>query len=268
MKLDRGMVLRLVLVTSAVVVGGAGEAIAQADAEMPPNDAAGTTGPEGEPSPAPEAAPPADTPPRPPLPAEVPPYPDHRSDVLGPPQVAPVWTPTSGVGMTLFAGGGVSDFLEASARSETRTGGAWTARLTVGTRSILAFDASYVGGANAINGLGGESPTLVRNGLEGALRLNAPLVARDTLLEPYVLAGIGWNSYRITGLSIGNASLNTASDNALSVPLAAGFTVGRHGFMADLRFTLRPTYDQNVFTGQASSALSNWDLGAMLGYEF
>lgn len=252
MKLDRGIVLRLALATS-VVVAGAGQAFAQADAETPPNDAADTTGSGSEPAP---------------LPAEVPPYPDRRSDVLGPPQVAPVWTPTSGVGMTLFAGGGVSDFLEANARSETRTGGAWTARLTVGTRSILAFDASYVGGANAINGLGGESPTLVRNGLEGGLRLNAPLVARDTLLEPYVLAGIGWNSYRITGLGTANASLNTASDNALTVPLAAGFTVGRHGFMADLRFTLRPTYDQNVFAGQAGSALSNWDLGAMLGYEF
>jgi hypothetical protein len=38
--------------------------------------------------------------------------------------------------------------------------------------------------------------------------------------------------------------------------------------MADLRYTLRPTYDQSIFVNQTSSALSNWDLGAMLGYEF
>jgi hypothetical protein len=38
--------------------------------------------------------------------------------------------------------------------------------------------------------------------------------------------------------------------------------------MADLRYTFRPTYDQNVFTNQTSNALSNWDFGGMLGYEF
>jgi hypothetical protein len=248
MKLDRLIVLPILLVVSAAVVGGARSAFAQADTEMPADDAADTT--------------------EPPLPAEVPPYPDRRSDVLGPPEKAPIWMPMSGVGMALFVGGGVTDFLEASARNDTRTGGAWTARLTVGTRSIVAVDASYVGGANAINGLGGGNATLLRNGLEGALRLNAPLVARDTLLEPYALAGIGWNSYHLTGTSGASASLSPITDSTLSVPLAAGFTVGYHGFLADLRFTLRPTYGQNVFTGETGSALSNWDLGAMLGYEF
>jgi hypothetical protein len=38
--------------------------------------------------------------------------------------------------------------------------------------------------------------------------------------------------------------------------------------MADVRYTLRPTYDQSVFVNQTSGALSNWDLGGMLGYEF
>ena len=268
MKLDRWIVLAIfVLATSAALGIGAGSAAAQAEAEVPANDAGGTTAPGPAPSP-PREATPAAVPQPPPLPAEVPPYPDRRADVLGPPQAAPIWRPVSGVGMTLFAGGGVTDFLERSARSETRTGGAWTARLTVGTRSIVGFDASYVGGANAITGLGTGNATLIRNGFEGALRLNAPLLARDTLLEPYVLAGIGWNSYRVTSLSAANASLSASSDNTLSVPLAVGFTVGVRGFMADLRFTLRPTYDQSVFTGETSSALSNWDLGAMLGYEF
>jgi hypothetical protein len=255
---------RFVLVlTAAAAASASGRASAQADAEMPP---VGNPPAESAPPAEPEARYP-EPPKAPPRPSEIAPYPDRRSDVLGPPRVAPTWMPASGIGMTLFAGGGVTDFLEGSARSATRTGGSWTARLTVGTRSVVAFDGSYVGGENAIDGFAGGGATLMRNGLEGAVRVNAPLVARDTLLEPYALGGVGWNNYRITNAISPNASVSATSDSTLSVPLAAGFTVGYHGFMADLRFTFRPTYDQNILTGEAGSALSNWDLGVMLGYE-
>ena len=198
---------------------------------------------------------------------EVPRYPDRPSHILTPPPPPTPWTPTSGVGMALFAGGGVTDFTGAGTREETKVGGAWTARLVVGTRRVVGFDGSYVGGANTISGLGSGTATLVRNGLEGALRVNAPLHVVDTLLEPYALAGVGWNSYRI-GNGAQNASFSQLRDNTLTVPLAVGFTVGYRGFMADARRTVRPTYDQSILAQQGGGALSNWDVGAMLGYEF
>ena len=38
--------------------------------------------------------------------------------------------------------------------------------------------------------------------------------------------------------------------------------------IADTRFTIRPTYDQTLLTQETSSALTNWDFGGMVGYEF
>ena len=202
-----------------------------------------------------------------PPPVVGPPYPDRRSDILLPTPHAR-WAPQSGVGLALMVGGGVTDFTDGPTRSETATGGSWTARLAIATRSIVGFDASYVGGANVLQGLGAGNATLVRNGLEGALRINAPLYSFDTLFEPYALAGVGWNSYRIANYNSGTASVSSGSDNTVTIPLGLGFAAGYRGFIADLRYTLRPTFDQSIFVNQTSGALSNWDLGAMLGYEF
>jgi hypothetical protein len=219
------------------------------------------------------AVPPEETPPTAspapvvPPPVVGPPYPDRRNDILLP-QPYTRWVPQSHMGLALMVGGGVTDFTNGPTRSETATGGSWTARLAIATRSIIGFDASYVGGANSLHGLGAGNATLVRNGLEGALRVNAPLYSYDTLFEPYALAGVGWNTYRVTSYNSSTASVSAGYDNTVTVPLGLGFAVGYRGFMADIRYTLRPTYDQNVFTNQTSGALSNWDLGGMLGYEF
>jgi hypothetical protein len=196
-----------------------------------------------------------------------PPYPDRSSDILLP-QPYVRWMPRSGMGLALMVGGGVTDFTGGATRNETNAGGAWTARLAVATRSIVGFDASYVGGANTLHGLGLGNPTLVRNGLEGAVRINVPLYSYDTLFEPYALAGVGWNSYRVTNYDAGTASVSASADNTLSIPLGLGFALGYRGFMADIRYTLRPTYDQSIFVNQTSNALTNWDLGGMVGYEF
>ncbi len=202
-----------------------------------------------------------------PPPGDIPRYPDRQSHILDPPPPPTPWMPRSQVGMALFAGGGVTDFTSQATREETKPGGAWTARLVIGTRRLIGFDGSYVGGANQITGLGSGSSTLVRNGLEGAMRVNAPLRVADTLLEPYALAGIGWNSYHVNYAQV-NASVGLIHDNTLTVPLAVGFTVGYRGFVAAVRGTVRPTYDQNIVVQQGGGALTNWDLGAMLGYEF
>jgi hypothetical protein len=170
--------------------------------------------------------------------------------------------------MAIMAGGGITDFTNSGIRSDTNVGGSWDVRFLFGSRSIVGFEASYVGGAQGINGFGlGGDTTLVRNGAEGMLRINAPLYAGNTLLEPYIAGGLGWNSYRITNITSNTASISD-NDNVMTVPLAAGFAMGYKGFVGDLRYTYRPTYNQDLFNNLVGSELTNWDAGAMVGYEF
>jgi hypothetical protein len=68
--------------------------------------------------------------------------------------------------------------------------------------------------------------------------------------------------------TLSSASVSDTNDNTVSIPLALGFAVGYKGFVADARYTIRPTYNQTVLTNETSSALTNWDFGGMLGYEF
>jgi hypothetical protein len=240
-------VSRTVIASMALTLVGAGTALAQGEpAEI-------------EPAPIPET----------PQPSAAPVYTPVTPDTGEQPEPMRRWMPASGFGMAVLAGGGVTDFTESNTRNQTGTGGSWDVRFDVGTRYFVGFEGSYIGGANSINGLGlGGNSTLVRNGLEGALRINLPLYAKDTLLEPYIFGGAGWNSYRVTNVNSFTASVTTNSDNVVSVPLGVGFSVGYKGFMGDLRYTIRPTYQQTILSGQGSSGLTNWDAGAMIGYEF
>jgi hypothetical protein len=258
---------RSILIISTITAAG-GAAFAQPDTSAPPPPP-----PQTEPQPAPEAAAPAAEPPPVVAPAPVvvpapaPTYAGSRADVA-PTSPQRRWAPTSGFGVGLFVGGGVTDFTEGGARAQTNTGGSWTGRVTLGTRSIVGFEGSYIGGAYTIHGLGGND-TLIRNGLEGAVRVNFPLFAQSTLLEPYVVAGMGWNGYHVSNPATSfTASAALETDNTLAVPLGAGFAVGYHGLLVDLRYTIRPTYDQSILANQANTALTNWDLGGMVGYEF
>src|SRR4030095_59898 len=47
--------------------------------------------------------------------------------------------------VSLTVGGGVADFVTSSTRAQTDIGGSWDARLTVGTRSVIALEAGYMG---------------------------------------------------------------------------------------------------------------------------
>jgi len=185
------------------------------------------------------------------------------------PHDPPGWRPLSGFGMTIAVGAGVSDFTQSSTREVTQTGGSWAVRVAFETRRLLGFEVSYIGAANAVRSLGFDNhATLIRNGIEAAARINVPLYVKDTLLEPYVAAGAGWNAYHITNVTAATASVTPASQDTLSVPLAFGFAVGYRGFIADARYTVRPTYKQSTLRDSGSGALTNWDVGGMVGYEF
>jgi len=177
-------------------------------------------------------------------------------------------TPVSKLGLAILAGGGVTDFTQGTARDETHLGGTWDVRVLFGTRHWIGFEASYIGSASPIEALGLSSNSkLVRNGIEGALRVQAPLRHQCTLLEPYILGGVGWNAYRVTNPGP-TASVTTNSDNTLVLPFGVGFMVGYKGFVGDVRYTIRPTYQQTLLPNQGANGLTNWDAGAMIGFEF
>jgi hypothetical protein len=192
------------------------------------------------------------------------------TDTVGPAAGPHRWAPASGFGMSVMAGGGVTDFTDGAARAATGVGGSWDVRFAFGTRRWVGVEGSYIGGANEIHGLGpaNGNATLVRNGLEASLRLNAPTYLKNTVLEPYITAGFGWNGYRVLNINGATASVNANSSNTASVPIAVGFSVGWKGFIADARYTIRPTYRQTTFVTEGSTALTNWDFGGMVGYEF
>ena len=178
-------------------------------------------------------------------------------------------TPVSRIGLTILAGGGVTDFTQGTTRDATGLGGSWDVRVIIATRHWIGFEASYIGSANPIRGLGlSGNSKLVRNGIEGALRVQAPLRRQCVLLEPYMLAGAGWNAYRVTNIDSSTASVAKNSDNTLVLPFGVGFMVGYKGFVADLRYTIRPTYRQTLLADQGTAGLTNWDAGAMIGFEF
>jgi hypothetical protein len=180
------------------------------------------------------------------------------------------WQPKSRVGLSLSGGAGVANFTAPGMRENTGVATYWEARFAAGTRHWWAVEGMYNGSAQSISGLGlTNTGTLVRNGLETTLRLNVPLYAKETLLEPYAFGGVGWNVYSVTGTNT-VASDVTSTNNVLAVPFGLGFAVGYRGLMLDGRFTYRPTFAGNVTNTNPNGDfdLNNWAVAAELGYEF
>jgi hypothetical protein len=202
-----------------------------------------------------------------PLPGQesVVPVPDIVPTVQNPP-----WMPRSGFGIGVTAGGGVGNYTQSDIRATTGVQGIWDVRASFGTRTYVGVEAAYVGAAGSVSGLGlTTGNTLVRNGLEGTLRLNAPLYAGGTLLEPYVFGGVGWDHYALSHTPVVTADI-ASSDDTLTVPFGLGFNAVYKGFIADARFAFRPTFFDNMVTAAAvqNNDLTNWTLGFQLGYEF
>jgi hypothetical protein len=173
--------------------------------------------------------------------------------------------PPSGFGAAVQLGGGVVDFTGATARSMTSTGGSWDLRLAFGTRSILGLEAAYVGSAQNITAAGLDpNAALIGNGAEAALRLNAPLAYRGSLVEPFAFGGAGWTQYNVVNDNF-NTSIVREKDDVLTVPFGGGLAASFNGFMFDARFTYRVLYNQDLI---GKSNLDNWIVSANLGSEF
>ena len=169
-------------------------------------------------------------------------------------------------GMSLSVGGGVTDFVDDSAEDVTDVGGAWDARLAIGTRSIIGIEAAYVGTAQDMDALGlDDDAVLVSNGVEGLARLNLG----NYFLQPYVVGGVGWSRYEIVNEDF-NTSAIDSSDDIVTVPLGAGLDAKLGGgFLLDGRFTYRTAFNDDMFDAMSDGAdLDNWNVSARLGYEF
>jgi hypothetical protein len=177
-------------------------------------------------------------------------------------------------GFAISAGGGASGFTNDALRGATNAGGDWDVRLTFGTRSPLAVEASYIGSAQAINSLGVDSDAmLVSNGAQAALRLNGTI---DLPVQPFIFGGVAWRRYDLTNTRVNTADL-PGTDNVLEIPVGVGVAGRFNGLILDARGEFRPTFDNDLMreintdvfgSNEGFAAMHRWGVNASVGYEF
>jgi hypothetical protein len=190
--------------------------------------------------------------------------------------------PMSRIGTGVSIGAGVFGFLDETTTDFTDIGGNWTARISVGTRLPLTFEAAYIGSANDITALGlDDDALLVGNGVEGLLRFNflSPFMDQIDLgftrINPYIFGGIGWRNYQLT-----NEDFNTSNvlndDNVGEIPAGGGFEMVFSQFVFDVRGEYRAAFDDELIGGAdtdlldepGDDGLSSWGVTGRLGWEF
>jgi hypothetical protein len=255
----------------AVVTAATGSALAQS-----PDDPNATS-----PNPANPATTPSTTDVTPPPPA--PPPAEPAPVVVPPPQQTYNTTynnyASSGsesrmdrVGFSLSAGGGVADFTDKDMRDTTGVEGTWAVRATLGTKTPLGFEGSYIGSAQSINALGLDNDAvLVSNGLQGALRLNAVIGAPIT---PFIFGGVAWSRFNVTNTNQ-NLSAISDKDDLLEIPVGLGVGGSWRGFGYDVRGELRFATEEDLVpeisagrdTGSHAD-MHRWGVNATIGYGF
>jgi len=182
------------------------------------------------------------------------------------------YRPLSGIGISLAAGGGAGGFVSETLRNTTDVGGDWDVRATIGTRSPIAFEASYIGSAQGINALGVDgNAVLIGNGAQGALRLNGTL---NLPFQPFVFAGVGWRRYDLTNTNTNTSDLQ-GSDDVLEVPMGLGIAGKWNGLILDARGEYRATTNEDLLprinaneTEDGHADMQRWGVKATVGAEF
>lgn len=202
----------------------------------------------------PEAMPPAYATPAPAYttPADLRPIPvDNRPTLI------------SRIGLSADVGGGVSTFVNQAMDEITDTGGAWTARVTVGTRSYIGGEVAYTGTANALRTLGvDDRAILLSNGVEGLLRVNAGVGD----WQPYAVAGYSYRRFEVRNTA-SNTSAVANEDDDSSIPVGVGLAYRFRGLVADTRFAVQPSVRSNLLPSANSNPLSI-SLNGKIGFEF
>jgi len=174
-----------------------------------------------------------------------------------------------GFGVTV--GGGVSGFTGDTMRGTTDDGGNWDVRATLGTRSILGVEASYLGSAQAIDALGMETDTvLVGNGVQGNLRLNATI---SSAVQPFLYGGVAWRRYDLTGTAR-NTSDILDKDDVLEIPVGVGIAWKFAGLTLDARAEFRGATGEDLVpaaipdSSSDAAAMHRYGVNANLGFEW
>lgn len=184
--------------------------------------------------------------------------------------------PESGFGVSVNVGGGVSGFSDSAMRAVTNdAGGAWTARVSLGTRSLIGLDVAYIGTATDINRFdtlnNNDNARLIGTDVEAAVRLN--LMPKEAW-TPYAFAGAGWQHYSITnedntrGLTAVGLSDN---DNIAVFPLGGGLSYrDPSGLNVDVRGAYRFAQDSDIIRDSNGNRanLGTWEASGSLGFEF
>lgn len=178
-------------------------------------------------------------------------------------------------GLAVSAGGGVNDFTGDAMRDITGTGGAWDARLAIGTKQVIGFEAAYIGTAQSIDAIGLEDDALlVSNGAEGLVRVNL-LPGR---FQPYAFGGVAWKRYDLTRTET-NTSDVIDQDNVFELPLGVGANARYAGMLFDIRAAYRIATGEDLVPerdlddvrptpGESFSTLDNFNVSAHVGVEF
>lgn len=172
------------------------------------------------------------------------------------------------VGLAFEVGGGVDDFVGTTMRDTTGTGGSWDARLTLGTRSYVAGELSYIGSAQSINRLGlSTNSELIGNGAQAALRLNGTI---DEPIQPFLYGGAAWRHYSLNN-SGANLSDVTNNVDVFEVPVGVGLASYIGGLMLDVRGEYRFAWGNDTLVPNnngSSASLDRWGVTGNIGYAF
>ncbi len=174
---------------------------------------------------------------------------------------------TSPYGVALSVGGGVEDFTHQEARNSTNLAGAWNLRLELGSLMPLSLELGYAGSASDVDApLSRNTGTLIGTTIEGVVKGNLPT---GTPITPFAFAGVGWRYYNVTSARFERVidGMND-SDSELVVPVGAGLGFHTGAFVADVRFTFRPSFYDNLIVDNAdllSPSYANMDTWAVSG---
>lgn len=180
------------------------------------------------------------------------------------------WGPLSGIGIGLAAGGGAGGFTDEEMNDAADIGGDWDVRATIGTRSPIAFEGSYIGSAQGIDALGLDNDAvLVGNGVQGALRLNA---TTDYSVQPFIYGGAAWRRYDLTNADV-NLSDVADSDDVVEFPVGVGIAGMYEGFLFDLRGEFRASTNEDLLPSvdtldDSGTDMHRWGAKATVGVEF
>jgi hypothetical protein len=169
--------------------------------------------------------------------------------------------------VSLTTGGGVTDYFGSGFTASSSVGAAWDAQLTVGTRSLFAFEASYLGSVNALNTTNSDNGHLTMNGFDSDLRINL-LPYR---VQPYVFGGVGYAHLHVDNAN-GNAQITSKLNNDVdqfTVPAGAGLStyIAKHATI-DLRGTYHLMPDNKLTAMSTGDSIHSWTAAARVGYAF